>query len=117
MTYSLGEDIFKKITIKDESGAVVDISNASWEIYFGLFRRKSFVWSDATVQKSITGGGITKTDAVNGEAEIHIEDVDTENENLGAYYVWIKVVNPTGYEWDVIKGEEMVFNHSPMKHL
>lgn len=115
--YSLGEDIFRKLTITDETGAVVDVSNASWEIYFGLFSRGVSDWADAILQKTISGGGITKTDEANGEVEIHIEDVDTASETNGTYYAWVKVVNPTGYEWDVIKGEPMIFKQSPMKNL
>jgi len=117
-TYSLGEDIFRQITITDEDGAAVDISNASWEIYFGLFPTKSNAWGDGgTLQKTISGGGITKTDAANGVAQIHIEDTDTAFFIAGSYFAWVKARNPTGYEWDVIKGELMVFAYSPMKDI
>lgn len=117
MTYSLGEDIFKKLTIVDENEAVVDISDVSWEIYVGLFLENSDNYNDPAELQLTVGSGVTKTNALVGEAEIHITDVQTQNWQPGTRYIWVKAKNPTGYEWDIIRGEAMVFEHSPMKDI
>jgi hypothetical protein len=118
MAYSIGEDIFREITIVDEDGAAVDISSASFLIYFFLTRSiTGALWTDTDGLQKTIGSGITKTTPVSGIAEIHIEDTDTEDYTPGTYYAWVKAINATGYEWDVIKGEKMQFAHSPLKNI
>jgi hypothetical protein len=118
ITKSIGEDIFLNLTITDENAAVVDISAATWEIYFGIFASSyTGTWADAIIQKSISGGGITKTDAVNGVVQIHIADTETENITAGTFYIWAKAINPSAFELNLLAGEKFILRYSPLKNL
>lgn len=119
-TFSLGEDVFREITIYDEDGAVVDLSDAAWEVYVGIFKSPTDVWATASdaVKKSISGGGVTKLDGgTDGRVQLHIEDTDTVSWNPGTFHMWVKVVNPSGYKFDAIKNLNVRFAHSPLKNL
>lgn len=118
ITKSIGEDIFLNLTITDENAAVVDVSAATWDIYFGIFTTSfSGAWADAIIQKSISVGGITKTDAVNGVVQIHIADTETEDLTAGTYYIWAKAINPSNYEWNLLAGQKIILRYSPLKNL
>lgn len=82
-----GNDRTIEITVKDEAGVVVDITNAS--ITWGFVERGG----DGTILATKTvDSGITITDAVHGVFEVALEPADTA-EFYGDYIHEVEVVD------------------------
>jgi hypothetical protein len=86
-----------EVTVKDEDGAIVDLTGASLTFT---------VASGSTVKftkTSQSGGGITIADAAAGVAEIEITNVDT-NIDSGWYQYELLFVNAAGQRYTADAG-------------
>lgn len=76
--YHAGDALDIVCTVEDDSGATIDITNAN-EIRWLLKDNASDLDSDALLDLSLTGGGVTITDGANGEFTVHIATGDTDS--------------------------------------
>lgn len=116
---SIGEDFsLGAIVTKIDRVTVQPLTDAGWQIYFGIFESKeSGLWSGAKLQKTV-GSGITITDAAAGAIRIDIEDTDTDDWEKGTYHIFMKSIHPvSGAETDLVKAAPIKFIYSPMRSI
>lgn len=82
------------ITVTDDSGNTVDITNANG-IEWYLKEHSSHNDSDALITKTLSGTGITITDGANGEFEVTIDTGETDGMRGQKYHV-SRIADSTG---------------------
>ncbi|QSG06391.1 hypothetical protein [Halapricum desulfuricans] len=99
ITHYAGDSLTLRVTTKEEDGSRVDLT--STEIEWVLAESVS---STPDVVKGTSTGGITITDAVNGEFEIDLVPADTEA-LVGSYYHEAELRDAVGNEFTIFVGD------------
>lgn len=95
-------------TVTDGSGAAKDLTGAS-ATYF-VVKSPAAVDAyddgdrDALVEKTIDGGGITLTDAANGELRVRVDTTDTSGLTPAEYHHRLRVTDQGGARRTVFHG-------------
>jgi hypothetical protein len=96
-----GESFNRTITITDSDGNAIDLDTLN-EITVEVFRAGTY---NTIITKTLTGGGVEKTDASNGECICYFDKSETESLKPGIYKVEITTQETnTNYENDTLYG-------------
>jgi hypothetical protein len=93
------------ITVEDSAGGIVSLLGAS-EITFSAAKQKSdgTFGSTAALVKTMTGGGIVVTDALNGVCQVELVTDDTKGMAPALYYYEVELIDASGDVGTVLIG-------------